>query len=991
MYSPNQGQGLPLSITFITKFRTLSKEKINSKVSLNTLLENFRNNSIYKNQLKPKSKYILNGKEIRKTQTLEEILIQNMSDPSSSELFIELEDILYSGDASSPIFNKIMQPKQNPFGLLIFCIKDISLKLKNFPEKTINLFELNKINEGSAYCNSNEDLYISGSNDKDNKDFWIINNKDFNIKKKKMPFSKQNHSMVYLNFKENEEWVFIIGGNNKKSFYYDLKKNYFINWGDTIELHSNPALIRIGEYLYIFDSLNSKKIFFERTKIINSTRKWEKITPSINKQLLSHFPSDFSVSYDMNGNVLFLGGDNILGSNNTYIYDSIKNEITLSQKGTNDNMIFSDKTCYKVNYKYNIAFPKDLTEKKEICFVDKEDQSLMKINVQIPNENKEIIIKTRINFNDKKYLYNKDDEGTLTIKETGTKSIGKKGGVNIQGNYMNKYNIAQPQFINNNYTNKQVLVCNVCKKNLNNNFEHEEKTQKITHKKFPYSEKIYDQYYPTYENRFQNVKKTNRGKYGKYQNNKVKVEIIYDEYTPIKLDYELGKPYQFKSKITKTSEKKEEVLITQEKVLLNNIPATNPNLMKEVEDLNKQQIIEENQEKNEVLVSNENQNIEVQENKEIIEKQNIDEQHHEMEEQQEKLEPYINEEDNAEQDNEENIEEQQYEEEQDENPIMEKNEEYNEQDEEEHNYKQYRTKDLEEKPQHEIMKDSLEVEEPAPEKEIIEVKKEIKEIKEIKEEDNEPIKPILKLDFGIKEKYEGKEDFNIAKGLKINYDDDKVKAEKHKDNKGINIENVKEIKEVKEIIEVKAIKEEGNEPIKQILKLDFGIKEKYEGKEDFNIAKGLKINYEDDQDKHEKKTIEKSNEFEQNEQKEENQEKIVINEQEQQIILNDENQNLEQNEENAEEEMNYENQENVNDENGMEIENGNEGQLEEMAEAKFKENEEEMQYEGEEEYNYEEEEQKDGFEGQEEDNENQMEEENQEVEGEFHEEHEGEN
>ena len=47
-----------------------------------------------------------------------------------------------------------------------------------------------------------------------------------------------------------------IRGEDKKSFYYDLNKNYFINWGDTNEIHLKPALIKISEYLYIVDSIN---------------------------------------------------------------------------------------------------------------------------------------------------------------------------------------------------------------------------------------------------------------------------------------------------------------------------------------------------------------------------------------------------------------------------------------------------------------------------------------------------------------------------------------------------------------------------------------------------------------------------------------------------------------------------------------------------------------------------------------------------------------
>jgi hypothetical protein len=219
---PNQRQGDLISITFLTKYRTLYKETINSKSSFNDLLENFKKNSQFNTQAKPKDKYNINGKEIKKSQTLEEIILQNMSDPNSVELSLELNDLFYSGDTNSSIYKKIIHPKENPFGLFIYSTNGGILNIHNFPEKTINLFELNKINEGSAYCNSNENLYLSGGNDNDNKNFWIINSNDFNIKKKNIPFGKQNHSMIYLNFNENEEWVFIIGGNTKKSFYFDL-------------------------------------------------------------------------------------------------------------------------------------------------------------------------------------------------------------------------------------------------------------------------------------------------------------------------------------------------------------------------------------------------------------------------------------------------------------------------------------------------------------------------------------------------------------------------------------------------------------------------------------------------------------------------------------------------------------------------------------------------------------------------------------------------
>ena len=98
MFNQKNNIGFPITVTFRTKYRTLEKKEINSKTSFNDIIETFKNNSKYKTKAKPKNKYILNGKEIRNNQTLEEIIYQNKFDPFNSELFLELNDIQYSGD-----------------------------------------------------------------------------------------------------------------------------------------------------------------------------------------------------------------------------------------------------------------------------------------------------------------------------------------------------------------------------------------------------------------------------------------------------------------------------------------------------------------------------------------------------------------------------------------------------------------------------------------------------------------------------------------------------------------------------------------------------------------------------------------------------------------------------------------------------------------------------------------------------------------------------
>ena len=300
-------------------------------------------------------------------------------------------------------FNRLLQPKINPFGVFIYSPKEGTFDLKTYSDKIITDAELNKYKEEGTYCNSFKDLYIS-----EGKEFWIINNTSFSIKKKKTPIEKKNHSMIFLSSLSDSSKVFLVGGNDKKVFYFDLKKNYFMNWAQTNELHIKPALIKIDDYLYILDGVKQSTICFERTKLSGNSKSWEKICPSIEQNLILNFPKkNFATAADLNGKIVFLGGDTVtLENNNSYIYDVKNNKIDLSSKGTNDNMNFTDKNFYKINNKYSIALPDRLNEAKEIALMDKEEQSLIKLNIELPGND------------DDNFIYFKYSENTYKPKKS---------------------------------------------------------------------------------------------------------------------------------------------------------------------------------------------------------------------------------------------------------------------------------------------------------------------------------------------------------------------------------------------------------------------------------------------------------------------------------------------------------------------------------------------------------------------------------------------
>jgi len=187
-------------------------------------------------------------------------------------------------------FSKLLQPKLNPFRIFIYSQKEGTITLKTFFPEKMTSSKLSNLNPGFTYCNSYNDLFVSEGND-----FWIINHTSFQIRYKKMPIKKNNHSLIFVpcpNCQSGEGKIFIVGGENKKSFYFDLKKNYFINWAETNELHRNPALIKIGDYLYIFDSGKNNKLIFERTKLNNDKKQWEKIIPNYDENIIKYFPSE---------------------------------------------------------------------------------------------------------------------------------------------------------------------------------------------------------------------------------------------------------------------------------------------------------------------------------------------------------------------------------------------------------------------------------------------------------------------------------------------------------------------------------------------------------------------------------------------------------------------------------------------------------------------------------------------------------------------------
>ena len=296
----------------------------------------------------------------------------------------------------------ILSPTINPFKIINYSPKVSKINLYNFDPKIINEYKLNDFNQSSACVNSPNNLYLSGginSNKVPIKNFWIIDNNKLNVNLKELPLPKSNHSMIYI----PNNYIFFVGGNNKFTFYYNIKNNTFSKWADLNEIQLRPALYFDEETNELFCMSNYKDNFFiEKTNLTNFPE-WEKIDVNIKDK--PTFRNNFIIKKINQDKYLLIG-------NNNYIYDNELKEIREYNNDISPNktgMQFLDKNLYKLNNYLDVSIPKNFNDEKEIIIVNKKGDVKKVDFEQIENEN---IKKENLSFktNDRKI------NGNINIK-----------------------------------------------------------------------------------------------------------------------------------------------------------------------------------------------------------------------------------------------------------------------------------------------------------------------------------------------------------------------------------------------------------------------------------------------------------------------------------------------------------------------------------------------------------------------------------------------
>ena len=538
-------QEIPILVIYYTKSRIIYKTEFGSFSKFGLLLD-FFNSKIASDSIKLKKKYLLNDKEINN----DDLLINLIQDYAIAKRIIkatfsiELNEFNNIGDEEIPLYKRILQPKLDNFGIYIFIPETGSLSLEEYPEKIMKYFKLKKINKFSAYCNSYDSLYISGGkyNEEEIKDFWIINNQSFKIEKKLIPFSKSNHSMIYVEF-NNNQFIFFIGGNNSSSYYYDIKNKNFVLWGDMSAPLFRPSLIQIDEYLYCFNfSLDeNNEIFFEKTKLDSKEHIWEKVYPKFDKDEMKQIflNNIFSISKCAGKKIIFIGGKkSIENKENVFLYDINLNTFFNNIICNNQYIDSIDKSFYKVNNSHNIILPDFSNEKEfyEIGILNKIKYTFRKIKLN-PCEEKQINLIKYKNIREEN-----SNIGKIIVEfKTEESENNINGGMNNENNMEEfTYNIES-----NNLNSEKNIPTMINSKLINNQKEEDE----IENVELKLNDHIKDN---------KEEENTNKIKNNKKENNNNEDYIIYDNSEIDNVDKKLNEENEVENSLNIENENNEE-------------------------------------------------------------------------------------------------------------------------------------------------------------------------------------------------------------------------------------------------------------------------------------------------------------------------------------------------------------------------------------------------------------------------------------------------
>ena len=390
-------------VKIVMKHKYIWEKTYNIEITLEQIYKDFITEKNYEKGFIIKWYFNKKCIEINSTKLREFLELNNISNYSTIEFEQEINELNENKNSIEPL-DYIAIPYINPFKILIYNIKQKTNNIQKFEDNSIINNEQIKFGVESVYCNGGNHLFILGGiNLKTKEELGMF--LDINLLKGKIEYhinitpKKRNHGMIY-----NLKKVYIVGGNDQKTLYYDSENKKIENLGNLNIKRFEPSLIIHSNYLYCFDSTRNPENKYSFEKInLKEKSSWEIIYPKISNELLENIYNQkyFGIVEDNNYNIIFIGG---LYANNN------------SEKIGDDSTIF--------NIKYNLLH--NTMEKSDIPFqeINFSEKSLLPLN-----ENEYIILLISLSKNLKLIEYYRDTnnikitEVNAPNKEQDTKKI----------------------------------------------------------------------------------------------------------------------------------------------------------------------------------------------------------------------------------------------------------------------------------------------------------------------------------------------------------------------------------------------------------------------------------------------------------------------------------------------------------------------------------------------------------------------------------------
>ena len=347
------------------------------------------------NNLDPDKTYIMDQEFIDVEKTILEIVPKSKANLLEAELIIETLPL--DLETRHEIrFEPLVKPAEKPFRIMVFNPKTFDITVKKYSDKSIKNMKLEDYSDTyNAYCNTTKELYISGGKNggKGTRSFWKVNKQNFSIQKlKDLKYPKEDHTMFFV----PKKYIYFIGGNTQETFFYNILKDNFEDWGPLNKKRSKPCVALANKSrLYVFDAQSDKKNFefIERCDLAKG-RNWEVLKVTLSEP----FPlTNFSAAVDFDNKIYLFGGKK-KNKERSYVFDPKEKSIVPFEQ-ENSSMASSDKYFYPINDFNSALIPNIEGDKLNVLLFNRRKKRFKKLKFT-PEVEKTIEIKELQNRGD---------------------------------------------------------------------------------------------------------------------------------------------------------------------------------------------------------------------------------------------------------------------------------------------------------------------------------------------------------------------------------------------------------------------------------------------------------------------------------------------------------------------------------------------------------------------------------------------------------------